>query len=201
MLDPLQLDGTSVFIEEIQPKDFKYVIQWRNDKTINRFLNQPEELTLEKQQIWYKKYIRDNTQGLMVMKDRKTDVPFGTIGWTHLDLYQKTCIEGRLLVGNSEYRGSVPLIEGIILLGDYLYYDIGINVMYIHVVENNKKALRLNRKFGFVENMDQCKYPKELNVNGMKQIEFCRTVEQYEKAKEKILPPLRMLLEGYMSIN
>lgn len=198
MARSLLLNGVSVILEEIQPQYFGHVIRWRNDKNLNCFLNQPEELTLERQQSWYENYLHDSTQGFMLMKDKQANVAFGTIGWTQLNLTEKICITGRLLVGDLEYRGSIPFIESPFLLGDYLYYGLGVKVMYIHVGVKNEKALRFNRKLGFVENKGQCKYPQELVVNGMQQIEFYRTVEQYENVKKTMMPVLQSLFQKYV---
>ena len=194
MYQPIRLEGRSVILEEIQPKYFSNVIDWRNNKELNQFLNQPYELTMELEQKWFENYIEDGTQGFMIMIDKKSGVAFGTVGWTDFDRKTKTCIEGRLLIGDERFNGSIEFLEALILINDYLYQDIGIEKMYIHVVRENKKALRLNRKFGYVENLGEIQFPKELFVNGLNQIEFSRLKEEYAQVRKNFMYELNLLI-------
>ena len=82
--------GKKVILDELQPKYFEDIIKWRNDLELNRYLNQPYKLTMEMQIKWYEeKYLNDMTQGLFVMLDKINNVPFGTIGWTDMDVVKK----------------------------------------------------------------------------------------------------------------
>ncbi len=186
--EPFQLQGISVFLDEIQPKYFPYVIKWRNDKTLNQFLNQPVDLTMESQSKWYEeKYLKDDTQGFMIMVDKKTHVPFATFGWTDLDLRKKQCIMGRLVLGNSEFKNSPAFLEGIICLSDFIYSMI--NTVYIQLDPKNKKACRLNKTFGFLPNDKEVQYPEAIYVNGdpnRKQMEWYRTREMYQIIRKKL---------------
>ena len=48
----LRLDGKYVYLEEVQPKYFPCIIEWRNNPDNNKFLNQPFKLTMELQTKW-----------------------------------------------------------------------------------------------------------------------------------------------------
>ena len=41
----IELTGRFVILKEIQPEFFKYIIEWRNNPELNKFLNQPFKLT------------------------------------------------------------------------------------------------------------------------------------------------------------
>jgi len=182
------LQGKEVFLDEIQPKYFPYVIEWRNNKNLNRYLNHPQDLTLESQTWWYEqRYLQDETQGFLVMVDKSNERPFATFGWTDMDLQKNLCIEGRLLLGDSAYANSFAFLEGIILLNDYIYGKV--ETVYIHVGVENKKALRLNKRLGFIPNDGEIQFPHELFVNGDKnrpQIEMYRTKEMYQAIRKKL---------------
>lgn len=186
--EPLRLEGRGAVLEEINPKYFPYIIQWRNDKELNKFLNQPEELTMEKQTAWYEqRYLKDDTQGFLVMIDKKSGIPFGTIGWTDMDRENRRCILGRVLLGNPKFANSGAFVESFFLSGDYLYSMV--DTMYVHVSPQNRKALRLNKVLGFVPNQEMIQYPQELYVQGDKnrpQCELYRHKEQYEEAKKRM---------------
>lgn len=50
MRENIILEGKFVRLEEICPKYFAKVIEWRNNPENNRFLNQPFKLTMELEQ-------------------------------------------------------------------------------------------------------------------------------------------------------
>lgn len=188
------LEGKYVRLEEISPKYFEKVIEWRNNPEFNKFLNQPFKLTMELEKQWYeKKYLNDMTQGLLIMIDKKNNLPFGTIGWTDYDSAKKICIAGRALVGEDSYRGSKEMTEAYLIFQDYMYEKMLVKTAYIHVVDENTKVISLNRRWGYIPNKGEIRFPKELLVNGMKQTEYLRTSEQYEKAREKIIKILESL--------
>lgn len=188
------LEGKYVRLEEISPKYFEKVIEWRNNPELNKFLNQPFKLTMELEKQWYEeKYLNDMTQGLLIMVDKKNNLPFGTIGWTDYDSAKKICIAGRALVGEDSYRGSKEMTEAYLIFQDYMYEKMLVKTAYIHVVDENTKVISLNRRWGYIPNKGEIRFPKELLVNGMKQTEYLRTSEQYEKAREKIIKILESL--------
>lgn len=190
----LILEGKFVRLEEICPKYFEKVIEWRNNPENNKFLNQPFKLTIDLERQWYEeKYLNDPTQGLLIMIDKMNNIPFGTIGWTDYDAEEKICIAGRALVGELEYRSSKEMTEAYLIFQDYMYEQMKIKTAYIHVVDNNIKVISLNKKWGYVVNNEIIRYPQELLVNGMKQTEYVRTYEQYKIARKKIIKILEML--------
>lgn len=181
-----KLIGEFVVLDEVEPKYFEKIIEWRNNPENNKFLNQPYELTLELQQKWYKSYLKDNTQGFFIMVDKEKEVPFATLGWTDYNAERKICILGRALVGDYEYKGSKELMEGYLLLQDYIHYNMNVDMTYIHVVNENKKVISFNKRWGYTPNNQEIVYPRELFVNGMHQTEYKRTRAEYEIAKSKI---------------
>lgn len=184
------LIGHKVMLKELSPEFFSHVVAWRNDKELNKFLNQPQELTLEAEADWYqKRYLQDDTQGLMIFIDKENGRPFATLGWTDMDRDKRRCILGRLLLGNTEYRNHAGFLEGFFLLSDYLYQSV--DMMHIHVVKENRKAIRLNKMLGFVENHGEVQYPHELFVNNLHQQEYYRTKEMYQKVRKSLYEDLQ----------
>ena len=163
--DLLQLEGSSVVLDEIQPKYFPYVIEWRNDKELNRFLNQPVKLTMESQTKWYEeKYLPDDTQGFLIMVDTKGKLPFGTIGWTDYDSEKRICVMGRLLIGNTAYNLSLQFMEAMLLFQDFLFDVLKVERSYCHVDINNKNAYSFDKRMGYKENTGKIAFPEELKI-------------------------------------
>ena len=64
MIRNIVLEGKFVRLEEISPKYFSKVIEWRNNPENNKFLNQPFKLTMELQKKWYEeKYLNEGFYG------------------------------------------------------------------------------------------------------------------------------------------
>ena len=180
VLSKIRLEGKKVYLEEVCPMYFPHIIEWRNDPKNNQYLNQPYTLTLNLQKKWfYEKYVNDNTQGLLVMIDKDNNIPFGTIGWTNYDEIQKVCIGGRLLVGNTLYRGSIKWKEATLIYNTFIYNNLGVHTMYSHIVNDNIASIKWHKKWGFVENKSMVLFPEELVVNGMAQTEYYRTYDMY----------------------
>ena len=182
--NPLYLVGQSVVLKEVVPKYFPYIIRWRNDNELNRYLNQPYELTIELEARWYENvYLKDMTQGLLLMIDKQNQKPFGTLGWTDMDFSKKRCIGGRILRGCAEYKGSDAYKESFVVYGDYLYQYV--DVIDVHVVRENLKSIKRHQRLGFVFEEREFQYPSEALVNGMRQLECYRTKQQYIFWKQK----------------
>ena len=186
---PLLLEGQNVILHEITPEFFSYVVEWRNNPELNKFLNQTFTLTPELEKKWYEEiYLPDDTQEFFIMVDKENFKPFGTIGRTNIDLENKVCIYGRLLLGNSAYAMSPTFWESFFVLADHSYSSV--DVEYIHVAKENRKAMRLDRTLGFVPNEQGIKFPQECFVNGLNQQELYRTKEMYLKIREKLFDRL-----------
>lgn len=182
---PMRLEGKSVILEEIQPKYFPYVIEWRNNPELNKFLNQSFKLTLELEQKWFEeKYLTDETQGFWLIIDKEKNIPFGTTGFTDLDRKNRVAIGGRLILGDANYAHHPAFMENFFVGSDHIYNLI--DTQYIHVVKKNRKAIQLNKIMGFVPNTGKIQYPHELFRNGMEQQEFYRTKEMYLNIRKKL---------------
>ena len=182
---PVRLEGKTVILDEIQPKYFSYVIEWRNNPELNKFLNQPFKLTQELEKKWFEEvYLKDDTQGLWIIIDKEKNIPFGTTGFTDLDREKRVAIGGRLMLGNPDYAQHPAFMESFFVGSDHIYNLI--DTQYIHVVKKNRKAVQLNKIFGFVPNTGKIQYPHEIFRNGMEQQEFYRTKEMYIKTRKKL---------------
>ena len=186
---PLRLEGKFVILEEISPKYFSYVVEWRNNPELNKYLNQNFELTIELEKKWYEEvYLKDSTQGLFILLDKNNGTPFATQGWTNMDTEKRICISGRLLLGNPRYARHPGFIEGVLRVSDYLLEFA--DVMYTHIVKDNTKGIHHAMTCGFKPNEGKIQYPQEIFVNGMELTEYYCTKEMHEKARDKLLKVL-----------
>ena len=180
-----QLTGSFVILKEITPDDFDVVIKWRNNPELNRYLNQPELLTLDSQQRWYESYLMDKTQILYIINDIKTGEAIGTVGGSNIDYEQKTMDFGRLVFASQPHKFGPHYIETIKLFLDYFVDEMGLNPIYSYVFPENKSALSFDQKIGFVIN-NPPDYPENCTLKGLPLIEMVLTQESYVEALKKI---------------
>ncbi|MBB6216434.1 RimJ/RimL family protein N-acetyltransferase [Anaerosolibacter carboniphilus] len=180
------LKGRFVELRGLIEEDFPQIIKWRNDPEINRFLNQPYQLTLELQYKWYQdKYLKSN-EILFVIIEQKNFKKIGTIGVNDLNFDNKTGILGRLLIGEKEYRGSRELIEAMVLIYDFIFNELELNELYGHCVKENKQVISFDKKFGFVPT-ENTLFPQYCFVNNMHLVEMVNTKEQYERTRKSFI--------------
>ena len=187
--DRIIIVGESVILKEISPEFFSYLIKWRNDKNLNKYINQKVELTMESQISWYENiYLKDDTQGLFVVVDKTSNTPIGTLGWTDMDYDNRRVVTGRMLLIDKTY--AEKFLEACLLESDFLYQTV--DIMYGHVVKDNKKALRMNKFLGYCVNTEEIIYPHELLVAGMEQVELFRNRETFMHIREKLYYQVKM---------
>lgn len=150
LMDSHILAGSCV-LDEVSPKYFQTIINWRNDIENNIYLNQPFVATIDTQNEWYRKYLNGGSQILYVMIDQNMK-PFGTIGLKQIDLDKKIAEAGNLLI-IPEYRGSIEMAE--CLVGFYEAAFNHLDVLYGSCDKNNTKVLKLNKNFGFIESEEE----------------------------------------------
>lgn len=185
-MQEFRLEGNTVYLEEAAEKYFPYIIAWRNDPKNNRYLNQPFLLDMDKQRAWYQHYCEDPTQGLLVVVDKQNDTPFATMGWTNHVPEERICVTGRLLVGERRYRGSSLFAEATLIFADFVYGTLGVDTCYAHIVCENVASIRYHEKYGFHQNEEMACFPNELVVNGMEQVEYIRSKDDWTAVRQTV---------------
>ena len=187
--NPLHLEGKTVILEELTPKYFPYIIEWRNNPNIGKWFNYQTVLTMESEKKWYEEvYLPDEKQVLMIRLDKKNMTPFAASGWVDMDLQKKQCIGARLMLGNPDYGRHPAFLEADFILGDYIYEIV--DIMYCHVIKNNRRALRHNKTLGYILNDKNIQYPEETFVNGHELYELYRTKDMYLNVRKLIFEQL-----------
>ncbi|MDF2802263.1 MAG: family acetyltransferase [Anaerocolumna sp.] len=181
-----ELSGQFIILKPVDESDFDEIIKWRNDPENNRYLNQVYKLDLNLQKKWYyEKYLNSNDILFMIIAKEKNK-RIGTIGINDLDLENRIGILGRLLIGEIEYRGSKELIEAMVLMYDYIFYDLMVENLYGHCVIENENVISFDRKFGFKPTVETF-FPQYCHVNSMNLIEMLNTPQTYEKVRPNFI--------------
>lgn len=135
-----------IMLRPMKEEDAEYVVKWRNDPEIKKWMFNQEELTIEKHLKWF----RLPRKGRMdyVICDKETEKPIGTVNFTNIK--DKTAEAGKLL-GDFSYLGKGYAKEAF-----GLWIDVGFNVfgfenIYVLTQTLNKRNIALNKKLGFKE--------------------------------------------------
>jgi len=193
----IALVGTSVTMRGVNQSDFEKIVQWRNDPEINRYLNQPYELTVELQTQWYNQKYLPSSDLLFVFVENQGGTRIGTLGLNDYDPIKRIGIAGRLLIGEKAYRGSFELLEGNILFHDFLWEVLLLSEVYCHIVKQNRKSISLFTRLGFLPNTGDVVFPDYCHVRDMELVEMVNTRERYEKKKEALEPMIEHFLKQY----
>lgn len=151
---------------EINKNDIEIIRLWRNKKNIRKcFIN--NEIISSKQQInWYKNYSFKNNDIMFIIK--YLGKPIGCVALYNIN--NKKAEFGRLIIGDDINRGKGLALRASYMLCKYGFNKLNLEMIYLSVFKNNKKAINLYIKLGFkiVDNDNLLKM--ELYKNNLKMI-------------------------------
>ena len=75
-----------------------------------------------------------------------------------------------------------------------MYGAFGADTCYAHIVHENIASVRYHEKYGFHRNMGAARFPRELVVNGMRQMEYVRRKEDWYAIRESVQQRLKSWL-------
>lgn len=139
------IQGKAVVLRPLTVADAELTLHWRLGQRA-RFLQRGAQ-TVEAQTDWI---IRsEQTDDLnFIMEYRGQAV--GMIALLDLNKYHKTIQMGRLLIGEPEKIGSIPVaFESELLLCDYAFDTLGVHKIYGDVLEDNVAMLRTRLYLGY----------------------------------------------------
>jgi len=133
-------------------KDINKTLFWHNDFEISDlYSGHPFPVNLEMEQKWYEKILTSNFPttvfgiehigskeliGLSLLKD--------------INLINRAA-EFAIYIGDKEYRGKGLSKEVTILTLSFGFYKLGLNKIYLKVLEENTVAISLYKKVGFIQ--------------------------------------------------
>ena len=132
----------------LEEKHLEKMIKWRMSPTVDSVSLTSPKLTIEKQRKWFKNILLDNTKEYFVIKYK--DIEIGIAYIFDIDKINNSCSFG-LYIGEENYliMGVGSITELKIL--EYVFEKLKINRLYGKVMSNNKKVIKMHKKFGFIE--------------------------------------------------
>lgn len=120
--------------------------QWRNDPDIQKCMEFRTYITPEMQEAWFAKIDNSGRDFYFIIEFEGKDV--GCINLKNVD-YEKKEGEPGIFIYNKDYIGTDVPTRASLCLG-YLAWDLlHLEREYIHVLSDNKRAIRYNKLLGF----------------------------------------------------
>jgi len=128
------------------------ILEWRNDKSIRKWMYNPNDITLE-DHLQYIDSLNNRDDRIYFIVKKET---------TYLGVVDLTEIKGEEsaelgIYINPKLRGYGTLLMSKII--DYSFQELKIKTLYANVYEKNTKAINLYKKFNFktVDTMEDSK--------------------------------------------
>lgn len=161
---------------DLNIKEIKLVLSWRNHPTIKEWMYNNEIITFEEHLNYIENLENTTNKSYFLIKQNQSYI--GVIDFIDIDRSQDSVKFG--LYSNINVKGmGVLLLE---IIKDYAFNHLKINTLIAEVLEENKKAIELYKKFHFLGIGTKIKHNKKILCLELKNNKTTITTE-----KKKIL--------------
>lgn len=146
-------------LREIEEKDLKSLVGWRNNPKILKWLISYLPLNRTSQKYWYDGYIEDLTRQLFIIE--YANKPIGLTGLKNID-YKNQNAELTIYI-DIEYQNKNFGSRSLEQLIDFAFNEMNLRKIKAVVFSDNVKALYFYEKFNFIH---EGTFKKEIYKNG-----------------------------------
>ncbi|KYH35470.1 spermidine N(1)-acetyltransferase [Clostridium tepidiprofundi DSM 19306] len=147
------LIGKKVILRDYRKEDAKLAHQYINDFELRKFLTPgiPYPLTLEEEQNWVDSQSKsDKNTFSFAIESIKDSKYIGGCGINNIDWKNSIATVG-IFIGNKNYLGKGFGTDAMNLLLEFIFCEMNIHKVKLHVYSFNKRAIRSYEKCGFVK--------------------------------------------------
>lgn len=167
-----RLEKYGVILKRLTHDKIELVRQWRNHPKIQKYMEYREEITPEMQEKWFQKIDNNNNFYYIIEYEGKE---IGLINIRDIDYNKKTGEPG-IFIWDDEYLNTEVSFRAGFCLGDFYFEELGIDKTVIHVLKDNKRAMKFNKATGYKLSPNQeDKYNQE----------YTKDYETYKKYRDK----------------
>jgi diamine N-acetyltransferase len=152
-LIPHMLAGRVASLRPLRASDRAISVRWRNDAEIrDNVLGYRFPVTEEMEAHWVDGVLKDQsrTRVVLAIEDEADGAFVGLVYLNDIDWFVRNAEFG-ILIGERSRQGRGLAKDALALVANYAFGTLNLNRLYLRVVAFNKRALRLYRSFGFVE--------------------------------------------------
>jgi len=147
------LAGELAALRPLRKADRAQSVRWRNDPEIrDNILGYRFPVTAEMEADWVAAVLKDRsrTRLILAIEDKSDGLLVGFVYLNDIDWFARTAEFG-ILIGERSRQARGIGQEALALVAGYAFETLNLNRLYLRVVAFNKRALRLYRAFGFVD--------------------------------------------------
>ncbi|WP_341322793.1 GNAT family protein [Solibacillus sp. FSL H8-0523] len=139
-----------VYLRAFEHSDISFLNTIRNNDTLYQTTTGNKYyISSEHDKKWIEDKIFNNYNQLyLVICSSESQQPLGYVCANNIDYINRKAEWGGLIVTNELNSKGIGTDAGYLLL-DHLFGELGMNMVYAYVNENNKASYRLSEKYGF----------------------------------------------------
>ncbi|MEI7028200.1 GNAT family N-acetyltransferase [Paenibacillus sp. y28] len=137
-------------LRAVTAQDIEQIRAWRNQDFIRTSFIDQGMISEEQQRLWFERYVNAaDDQMFLIIEKEPSCRPVGTAALYRIDRQQLTAEFGRLMIGEPTALGKGYGQEATRLLCKHAFRHLGLKQLYLEVLENNLRAIRIYRQCGF----------------------------------------------------
>ena len=140
-------------LRELKRKDIESINLWRNDPDLIACLGAPYRYINEDvDQRWYENYMNERSSSVRcaIVDDKDEGEILGLISLLCIDNINRSAVL-HIMIGNQKNRGKGIGTYAVRTMVMHAFNNLNLHRIELDVLENNKAAIRLYEKTGFVK--------------------------------------------------
>lgn len=147
------LIGEKILLRPVEFNDVEKFYKWRNDLQLKKLaMMHPFPVTLESEKEWIEGISKKKDNQLIIFSicEKVSNNFIGFVKLFNINWIHRHCYFG-IVIGEDSTRSKGYGYESLKLISEYAFDVLDIRKILLEVVEFNESAVRLYRKFGFIE--------------------------------------------------
>ena len=142
------LIGDNIYLRLLERDDLKKRVKWINDREINQNLGFDFPANIDKTNAWFQNTLMDSSRMNFSIVDTESKQVIGMAGFLGINMKNRNA-EFYITIGEKGFWGKGIADDSIKLLLDYAFKELGLEKVYLHTFDYNKRAGRVYERNGF----------------------------------------------------
>lgn len=141
----MELTNYGIILRRLTEDKIEMVRQWRNDPKIQQYMEYREYITQEMQSAWFRRINNDNNYYFLIIWECKE---IGLINIRDID-YTNSTAEPGIFIYDDMYLDSDVAMRAMLCLNDFAWQQLKMKKLIVHVLRDNKRAIKFNKFLGY----------------------------------------------------
>lgn len=143
------LTGKNIKLRAIEESDLNKIYEWRFSYENYDYFYEYPIVNKEQNKLWFESTLKNHNEVNFAVESSGQLI--GIVSLINIDYRNRKAEMGRVLLGETSFRGKGFGNEMINLLLEYAYKHLNLRKIYCEVFEKNTKALDLYKSLGFIQ--------------------------------------------------